>query len=154
MDWLTALFTSLGTWPGVFVALIVCAFAFGSIYILVKYFKGFKRLAVGNVSLEKDGSVKIRKASLEKEEVQRIALEQAVIIIDYLQKNYLHDCVQAQNIEQLMAGQRPVLEMVTALAADASARGVNGRVAAAQDGLEDYRVAHAKWADAKLAGVG
>lgn len=144
MDWLTKI--PAGTvWALLAIVFIVCLACYGIIYLLVKYFKGFKRLRVGNVSLEKDGSVVVNKSSLRDEEIDRIA--------ERIAGKVGHVCVQVQNIEQLMAGQRPVLEMVTALAGDAAARGVNGRVAAAQDGLESYRAAHAKWADAKLAGI-
>jgi hypothetical protein len=141
MDWLS----KINPWVLLASVGMICLTAYGVIFLLVKYFKGFKRFNIGNVSVEKDGSVKVKKASLADEEIDRIA--------ERIAGKVGHVCVQAQNIEQLMGGQRPMLEMVTALAADASARGVNGRVSAAQDGLEEYRAAHAKWADAKLAGV-
>jgi hypothetical protein len=139
MDWLS----KINPWVLLASVGMICATAYGVICLLVKYFKRFN---IGNVSVEKDGSVKVKKASLADEEIDRIA--------ERIASKVGHVCIQAQNVEQLMGGQRPILEMVTALAADADARGVNGRVAAAQDGLEDYRTAHAKWADAKLAGVG
>jgi hypothetical protein len=129
---------------------IVCVTFFGVVFILIRYLKGFKKINLGNASIEKGSTAVVRHTSLRDEELERMAKKVGKIVVESLG----HNCVQGENIAQLMAGQRPVLAMVTALAADAAKRGINGSVAAAQEGLEKFRAEHEKWADAKLAGVG
>jgi hypothetical protein len=146
MEWLS----KINPWVLLASVGMICTTIFGIIVVVIGYLKGFKTVKIGNAIVEKGSTAVVRHTSLKDEELERMAKKVGKIVIDALG----HTCVQAENIAQLMAGQRPVLAMVTALAADAAKRGINGSVAAAQGGLEKYREEHEKWADAKLAGVG
>ena len=120
MDWLTALFTSMGTIPGALSTFFICCFLFGVIYVTVKYFKGFRRLHIGNVSLEKDGSVKVKKSSLTDEEIDRIAIR--------ITKEVEHTCSRGPLLRAIAGTVEPIAKTVMAMAENSIANGENGRI--------------------------
>jgi hypothetical protein len=130
MEWLSTM-QSGTAWALVVAVFVVCAMAYGVAYLLVKYFKGFKRLHVGNINLEKDGSVRVKHSSLADEEIDRIA--------ERIAAKVTHDCGQRDVIRQLVAGHGKIIDSSLVCLRFAKAQGANGEVARAIDGLSEHR---------------